>query len=198
MTPEERAALEAEIRGHFDRGDLDAAMTAAITGYGDELFGFLVGLSGSADRASDVWSALCERLWIGLPGFRWESSFRVWAYTAARHEHLRAGRRASSRARREVPLSAAPSVQEAIDQVRSRTASYLRTDVKDAFARVREELEPDDHVVLGLRLDRGMAWSDIARVLGSEPANVARDAAALRKRFERLKQRLRALIDAAR
>jgi hypothetical protein len=38
-----------------------------------------------------------------------------------------------------------------------------------------------------------MAWGDIARVLGSEGDAVEKDAAALRKRFERLKKKLREL-----
>ena len=49
-------------------------------------------------------------------------------------------------------------------------------------------------MLLGLRLDRQMAWTEIARILGSEEDSLAREAAALRKRFERLKIRLRELL----
>src|SRR5262245_4514602 len=120
-------------------------MTTAIDGYGSELFGFIAGLSPSADEAADTFSAVCERLWRGLPAFRWESSFRVWAYTTARNEFLNARKRRAARARREVPLSGRSAVDAAIARARTATATFQRTDVKEAFARVREELEPDDH-----------------------------------------------------
>jgi RNA polymerase sigma-70 factor (ECF subfamily) len=192
---EERAALEAEIRGRFDAGDLDAAMTAAVAGYGNEIFGFLVGLVADTDRASDIFGATCERLWKGLAKFRWQSSFRVWAYTIARNEFMRAGRRHGAHAKRAVPLSNVPSVRLAIDRVRSATPVFQRTEVHEALARVRETLEPEDHMLLGLRLDRRMSWNEIAEVLGDgDPAHRTRDAAMLRKRFERLKERLSALV----
>lgn len=187
--------LEAELKRRFDAGDLVGTVAGAITGYGDELFGFLVGLARDPTHADDVFSATCERMWKGLPKFRWDSSFRVWAYAIARNEFLYSTRE-TTRKRREVPISHLPSIQDAIARVRSTTPVYQRDDVKDRFAAVREQLEPDDHMLLGLRLDREMAWNDIAKVLGAEDdAAIRREAAALRKRFERLKTRLRELLD---
>jgi RNA polymerase sigma-70 factor (ECF subfamily) len=181
---------EVAIRERVDAVDMDGAMTRAIEGYGDELFGFLVGLTGDHDRAGDVFSAACERMWLALPKFRWESSFRVWMYTIARNEFLRG----VTRDRRLVPLSAAPSTQAAIAKVRTSTPAHQRTEVKARFAKVREALDPEDHMLLGLRLDRQLPWNDIAKILGSgKKADLARDAAALRKRFERLKEKLAAL-----
>lgn len=189
----EPSPLEGSIRARFDAGDLDGAMVAAIEGYGAELFGFLVGLTRDHDRASDLFGALCERLWRGLPAFRWESSFRVWAYTIARNEFTRSLRH-SARERKQVPLSRASQMSVMIERARATTPAYKKTDVKDAFARLREQLDPEDHMLLGLRLDKRMAWNEIAQVMGSgDPARLARDAAALRKRFERLKNRLREL-----
>src|SRR5688500_1604599 len=62
----------------------------------------------------------------------------------------------------------------------------------------RERLSEEDQALLTLRVDRGMSWSDVARVLLSEEeapssAQVSKKAAALRKRFERLIVELRAL-----
>jgi RNA polymerase sigma-70 factor (ECF subfamily) len=187
--------LEAELKQRFDAGDLDGTMSAAIEAYGGELFGFLVGLARDRGRADDVFGAMCERLWRSLPKFRWDSTFRVWAYTVARNEFLRSTRE-TARAKRGVPVSKIASVQAAIDRARSTTPIYQKSDVKDRFAKLREQLPPDDHMLLGLRLDRRMAWIDIARVLGSgEESSVTREAAALRKRFERLKVKLRELVD---
>ncbi len=192
LTPDDRRALEAELRRKVEAGDLDGAMTSAIKGYGPELYGFLAGLARDHDKAGDLFSSLCEQLWKHLANFRWESSFRVWAYAVARNEFLRS-LRGAAKAQRNIPLSRVSSIAAVVDQVRTTTALHLRTEVKDAFARLRESLDPEDHMLLGLRVDRRMAWNDIARVLGSPDDAVERDAAALRKRFERLKKRLREL-----
>jgi len=191
MDRDTRQALEAELRRRFDAGDLDGAMTAAVQGYGSELLGFLVGLTRDHDRASDILGAACERMWRGLPSFRWDSSFRVWAYAITRNEMLRTAPKVA-RDRAGVPVSQVASMHLALDQVRSATARFQQTEVKDELSRLREQLDPEDHALVTLRLDRRLAWNDIARVLAADtpPANLAREAAALRKRFERLKERL--------
>lgn len=192
-----REVLEAELRRWYDAGDLHAVATAAIRGYGPELYGFLVGLARDADAASEIFARVCESLWRGLPGFRWDSSLRVWAYTITRHgfHHWTRDR---ERARRQVPLSDVPELSALVAQVRTTTAVHLRTDVKDGFAALRDTLAPDDQLLLGLRLDGAMAWADIARVLGGDDGATpsAREVAALRKRYERLKAQLRALAEA--
>ena len=191
MTPSERAQLEAQLRSTFDAGDLRATATAAIRGYGPELYGFLVGLTHDPDAAGDVFAASCEKLWQGLATFRWDGTLRAWAFTITRHQFYQWSR-GRDRRRRAVPLSDAP-LSAAVEQVRSTTALHLRTEVKDAFARLRAGLAPDDQLLLHLRLD-AMAWRDIARVLvdADAPAPDARAVAALRKRYERLKAELRA------
>jgi RNA polymerase sigma-70 factor (ECF subfamily) len=194
VNAEERADLEAEIRRRVAAEDLAGAMSAALRGYGHELMGFLVGLSGDHGEAEEVFGVTCEKLWRALPAFRWDSSFRVWAYVVARNEFYRARR--GPAVKRRVALDDAPAVAAAIAQVRSTTDAYRRTEVKDAFARLRESLEPDERALLGLRVDRGLEWIDIARVLGAEDADLKREAATLRKRFERLKVRLRELARA--
>jgi len=191
--PEPPSPLELAIRSRFDAGDLDGAIAKALEGYADELFGFLIGLARDRTQAEDAFSAACERMWRGLAKFRWDSTFRVWAYRIARNEFLRTGRDAA-RARKGVPLSEVPSIRGTIERVRSSTPIYQRTDIKDRFAKVRAELDPDDHMLLGLRIDRKLPWNDIAKVLAnSDDKPSAREVAALRKRFERLKARIREL-----
>jgi RNA polymerase sigma-70 factor (ECF subfamily) len=190
----ERADLETELRRRIEANDLSGAMTAALRGYGHELMGFLVGLTNNPSEADEVFGALCEKLWRALPTFRWDSSFRVWAYVVARNEFFHARR--GPAVKRRVTLDDAPEVAAAMAAVRTSTAEYRRTEVKDAFARIRESLDPDERILLGLRVDRNLEWIDIARVLGAEDDQIKRDAATLRKRFERLKGRLRELARA--
>jgi hypothetical protein len=62
---------------------------------------------------------------------------------------------------------------------------------------LRMALEPDDQIILTLRVDRARSWRDIAAVMAGEGApdtEIARKSALLRKRFERLNARLRDLV----
>ena len=193
-----REALEAELRRACEDEALREAATLAIRGYGPEILGYLAALTRNDADAAEVFSSFCENLWRGLPGFRWASSFRTWAYTLARHALSRYGRDPHRRAGRHVALSEVSEVLEIVEQVRSTTLVHLRTEVKNEFAVLRDKLEPDDRTLLVLRVDRQLSWTEIAHVMWSEAgepdeAGLKRTAAALRKRFERAKERLRRL-----
>ncbi|MBL4686263.1 MAG: sigma-70 family RNA polymerase sigma factor [Nannocystaceae bacterium] len=202
MDAEPREALELEIREACDDARLREAATHAIKGYGPEILGYLAAMTRSESDAAEVFSTFCEDLWRGLPGFRWASSFRTWSYALARHALSRYGRDPSRRPARNLALSEADEVFELAERVRSTTMVHLRTAVKNEFAVLREKLEPDDRTLLVLRVDRRMAWSEIARVMWEEDGEpdsdgLKRNAAALRKRFERAKERLRRLAKEA-
>jgi RNA polymerase sigma-70 factor (ECF subfamily) len=198
VSDEERAAVEARIRAAADAARWSDAATAALTGYGDELLGYLVAMTRSETDAGDAFSLFAEDLWKGLPKFRWECTLRTWAYGLARHALARIRR--DPHRRRALPLTEA-RVEALVEEVRSRTATFLRTETKDKIAKLRAELEPDDQTLLILRINRGLAWRDIARVLlpdgdDAKPAALEKHAAALRKRFERLKTDLKARASA--
>lgn len=164
-------------------------MALAIDGYGAEILGFLLAVLRDEQAAQDVYSEWSEDVVRGLGDFRWESSFRTWAYTLARHRMQQAW--AKARMARTVPLSAAPQVLDVQQRPRSSTPPHARSSVKERIARLRQELSPEDQTLLILRVDRDFAWLDVARVMGGS-------AALLRKRFERIKVRLRALARDAR
>jgi RNA polymerase sigma-70 factor (ECF subfamily) len=212
MLAEERDALEGALREARARGDLRAVATCIVERYGGEILGFLSAALGDREEAGEVFAQFCEDMWSGLPAFRSHSSFRTWAYTIARnaaHRHRRDPLR-----RRGVALSDCPELGEIEQRVRTTTLSYLRSEVKDRVSRLRDALDPEDRMLLILRVDRGMAWNDMVSVLDAErsdgagagdaggaesamsDAERAKRAASLRKRFERLKERLRALADA--
>lgn len=95
-----------------------------------------------------------------------------------------------------VPLSEAHEVEKLSVAVRASTLPYLRTEVKDAFARLRDALSPDEQSLLTLRIDRELDWNEIAQILADDPLDapaLRRSAANCRKRFERLIEKLREL-----
>ncbi len=90
-----------------------------------------------------------------------------------------------------------PEVDELIVRMRTTTLANLGGKRATRAERLRAQLEPDEQMLLTLRLDRELDWREIAVVLEDEPpaddAAVTRAAAALRKRFERIKEKLRKL-----
>jgi RNA polymerase sigma-70 factor (ECF subfamily) len=190
-----RSSLERDLQAHCQGGRYQDALELALRGYRGEIQSWLASVLRDRDAANDVFSAFCEDLWQGIATFRWECSFRTWAYCLARNAVRRwqrsRGRMVYLGDRRELRL-----VQEA----RSLTEPWLRTEIKSGFARLRERLDPADSMLLTLRVDRQMAWDEVARILTDDPAPttdaVRRRAAALRQQFQRLKARLRELARA--
>ncbi|HVK73929.1 MAG TPA: hypothetical protein VM734_11450 [Kofleriaceae bacterium] len=194
-TPDDaRAVREREIRDLARAGDLQGAATAALEQYGAEIFGFLHALARDDDLAAEAFSGFSEDLWKGLPGFRWDASLRTWSYALARNALHRLRRDPRRRPRHNVPLSAASKAEQLAEQLRTQTLPFLKTEVKDEVRRLREALDPDDHALLVLRIDRKLSWRDIARAMpGDDTTDLDRRAATLRKRFERAKTMLREL-----
>ena len=189
--------VDAEVRRLCEAGDIHRAATVAIQAFSGELMGFLVVVVGDSSEAGDVFADTCVRLWKSLAAFRWESSLRTWVYVLARracHAHREA--KAPHRGRH-VPLSQVPEVDELIVRMRTTTLANLGGKRATRAERLRAQLEPDEQMLLTLRLDRELDWREIAVVLEDEaPADdaaVTRAAAALRKRFERIKEKLRKL-----
>jgi len=144
-------------------------------------------------EAADAFSLFGEELWKSLRRFDGRCSVRTWSYMLARQAAYRV--REARAAGREVPLSSAPVDGLAIE-VRETTLVHLRTEVKDRVRELRRNLDPEDQTILILRVDRDLGWRDVAQItLGADAttADLDRHAAALRKRFERIKQRLREL-----
>jgi RNA polymerase sigma-70 factor (ECF subfamily) len=191
--------LEADVRKQCEAGDIHAATTAAIQGYGPEVLGLLVVLVGR-NEAPEVFADVCVRIWKGLPSFRWESSLRTWIYVLARRASAGYRKELAQRGQRQVPLSQVPEIDEMIVRVRTTLINKLGTQGEKTRAeRLREQLTDDEQILLTLRLDRGLEWNEIVSVLHEESdgeVDVTREAAALRKRFERIKEKLKKLAAA--
>jgi RNA polymerase sigma-70 factor (ECF subfamily) len=182
------APLEVEARclEALDRGDHAGAATLVMREYGPQLLGYLCSVLRNEADAAEVFSMFSEDLWRGLPGFRRECPARVWCYRLAWHAAARflrdpyrgRGQRLESLELSRLVAEVRSSVFLGRDQARQATLD-----------RLRQGLSPDERTLLVLRVDRDLAWSEVALVLADEGGAPVEEAA-LRKRFERLKEKL--------
>ncbi|HTJ44093.1 MAG TPA: sigma-70 family RNA polymerase sigma factor [Kofleriaceae bacterium] len=177
--------METAVSERLAREDLRGAATVALRAYGPQLLGYLRATlpDGAAD---DAFSLFCELFWKGLPGFRGESSILTWSYQLA----WSAARRVLEdpqrwRARR----LDTDEMNGIVQEVRSSTAPHLRQSSADQLAKIRSQLDFTEQTLLVLRIDRELEWDEIATVMSI-------DSATLRKRFQRLKAKIRELAGA--
>ncbi len=172
--------VERQVAEHLARGETREAATVAIEGYGPAILGYLCALLDE-DDAHDAFSIWAEHLWRGLPRFRGECPLRAWVYRLAWHAVSRLCREPYRRRRVRLRTSAASRLAASV------ASSGPSDSPEERVARLRRSLTPDEHTLLVLRVDRGLSWDEVASVLaGERPIS----AAALRKRFERIKSKL--------
>lgn len=174
----------------------DELATLAVETYGSELHGFLVHVIGEPVGAAGVFAQMIEELWRELPGFAGGCSVRTWLYRLAHQAAMRHVRSPSSGA----PPRGGPAQARRIAATHTMTASG-RADTDDRWRALRSELAPEDRALLVLRIDRDLAWHDIAQIMRSDSPEdagaVTREAARLRQRFGVLKDQLRVRARAA-
>jgi RNA polymerase sigma-70 factor, ECF subfamily len=182
--------LELSLSLLLERGDREQAMTLAWRGYGPELLGYLASILHDEEDAREVLAQVSERLWKGLGGFRGESTFRGWAYRVAWTSALLYLRRRGRRRERRLDTTEGDELLPM--RAREATPPHRQTTVRDRVAALRLRLEPEEQTLLTLRVDRGLSWAEIAHVLSDEEQGRLEEPA-LRKRFERVKRKLRDL-----
>jgi RNA polymerase sigma-70 factor, ECF subfamily len=183
--PVTRVALEARIAEQLEAGAIRGAATVALEGYGPQILGYLTAVVRDRELAEEAFSSFSEDLWKGLPSFQGASSFRTWAYKLAYHAALRVLRDPERR----TAVAGTTEASRIAAQVRTETPLYLRTEAKTSIQQLREELSTEEQTLLILRVDRNLDWREVAAIVGiDEPA--------ARKRFERLRDKLRRLAQA--
>jgi RNA polymerase sigma-70 factor, ECF subfamily len=189
--------IDQPIKQLFDEHRFDDATSEILRRLGPEILGFLVALLRDHDAAGEAFSAFAEKVWTSIERFEWRSSIRTWSYVLARRAAYDLRRKERREARRVRPLSEAPAALEMEARVRTATLTLLRTETKSELVRLRETLPAEDQLLLILRVDRKLSWNDLARVTleDEEPDEdtIKREAARVRKRFQLVKERLRAL-----
>lgn len=173
--------LEARVRLLLREGDRDGAATCVVEVLGPGVLGYLF-TTFQEDDAYDVFSSFQEDVWRGLPGFRWECSLRSWTYRVVRNAAARFARDVYRRRRRSL-RSALPS------GLAAPTASSSELEVRrQQLLLLRDELPPEDRTLLALRVAGEMEWDEVCAILAADGEAIS--SAALRKRFQRLKDRL--------
>ena len=180
MDPEER--LSRLLEG----GDHAAAAEVILREYGPQILGYLVSILRSEADAGDVFSQFTEDLWRGLPGMRRECPVRVWAYRIAWHAAARFLRDPYRQRGRRLETTELSRVAE---EIRSSVLHGREEARRRGIDRLRALLAPEEQSLLVLRLDRGLSWREVALVL-EEEAGAPVEETTLRKRFERVKDRL--------
>ena len=166
-------------------GKTRAAAEEVIRAHGPRIKLYLLALLREPDVADDAYSVWCEWILAAVGRYQGASSLRTWAFGVA-HNAARRVRDDAFR-RRRCSLSRAGVSRTAARITSSRERRERAAQLLEA---IRARLSLDDQGLIALRLEHGLAWRSIAAILsGGEPVS----AAALRKRFERLKDRIRRL-----
>ena len=176
--------VDGRIRDLLAIDDRPAAATAAIQEFGPPVLRYLRSLLRDEDDASDAFSVFAENVWRGIPTWRGDGSLRAWTFRLAWNAAMNLKNEAWRRRGRRFFSGEASALAEEI-----RTRSHVKVErQRHVLDKLRESLDAEDISLLTLRIDQKLSWAEIADVTAIDGQRV--EAAALMKRFERLKGRL--------
>jgi len=156
---EDNAATDAELITRWMRGDQRAA-AEIVSRHAPSLARFAAS-SGEREQIDELVQDTFVRAFNSLESFRADSSLRTWLFTILRRLVLDR-KRAEKRRRDNVELDEGHAVQEynALDAI---VADETESQVRRAI----ETLSPLQKDVFVLRVTEGMAYSEIAALVGS-------------------------------
>lgn len=181
--PRNREQSEHRIRSLVGAGDVGSAVTGVLRLYGAEVFGFISALVEMPVFAREVYVAVGELLWCGLPRFEWRCDLRTFMYTLAR--------RALRAFRKEHGAPPKPLFQESPRPPSS--GPFRQKAFRGVVAALRKKLAHEERELLILRVDRGLSWRSVAiSSLGEHAGDeeLAREEKRLRECLARLKEKL--------
>ncbi len=188
--------IDEEVKALIAQDDIHQATERVIQTYGGQIFGYLQGISRDAETAHEVFQQFSMDLWKGLGKFQWRASLRTWLFTLARHAHARHMR--GPKGRQDAHLDTHEEAALPGRWARTATELWRKTEAKDWLWEQVQSFETSDRELLVLRLVQHMNWKEIAAVTADSEMTgpeLTKRAASLRKRFERLKEKLRKARD---
>jgi RNA polymerase sigma-70 factor (ECF subfamily) len=178
-------SVDALVAALLAERDFRGAAEAVMREYGPGIRGLLLTIfRRNPDAAEEAFSLFAENLWRYIAGFRGEASVRTWVYSMARNAAVSVTREGWRKLGRRLDTVEADRLAE---EVRTRSALRLERQ-STALTALRDTLDLDEQTLLTLRLDERLPWGEIAQIMSSDGGPI--DAAAIRKRFERLKVKL--------
>jgi RNA polymerase sigma-70 factor (ECF subfamily) len=194
--PAREAPLDGEVQRLVFADRVREAADLLISRLSPEIRPFLYRLLGDVVLAEEAHSATCERLWRGLSGFRWTCSLRSWSYIIARREASRCRAHYLKAAAAQTTLSAAENLP-----AHTHPTGRLSTTKANVLEDVQAALSDEDRDLLVLRIERGLAWKEIALAFLAEdspdPEVIAREAARLRQRFRSIREDVTSAVSRA-
>jgi RNA polymerase sigma-70 factor (ECF subfamily) len=165
-------------------GSARKAATLVIQTHGPAVLRYLRALLRDEGAVDDAFSLFGEWVWRGIANYRGEAALRSWALGVAWNSAQRVRDEAWRKHKARLSTGFASRL---VAKIRTTTPGTLERRA-ESLDRLRGELAQEDQNLLVLRLDQELAWEEIAVVLsgGGPPVKPA----ALRKRFERLKERM--------
>ncbi len=165
-------------------GDRRGAAAELIRVHGARVREYLCSLLRDPDVADDAYSFFCEWTLQAMWRYRGEASLRTWAFGIAYNAARRVRSEAYRRRRRTLHTR---DVVEIPDR-KSTVSAVRRERAARRLEELRRHLSEEDQNLLALRVEQRLEWEEIVRVLHSGGERVTSQA--LRKRFERLKDRI--------
>jgi RNA polymerase sigma-70 factor, ECF subfamily len=179
------ADVDARVLALLERSAPSEAAELVVRELGPELLGYLGAVLRNDADAHEAFAELSAQLVSSVERFRGEGTIKAFAYRIAWRVAMRS--RHTPHRRREVHMPT--GLESEIGEENVSSAAYRRTDAKTWLEAMRCSLSPEEQSLLVLRVDRGLSWDEIAAAMDLG------NAVALRKRFERLRERLRQAAD---
>ena len=175
---------EEQVLALLESGDDRAAATALLRAHGPAVLRYLRSVLRDAAVADDAFSLFAEWAWTALPRFQRGSALRTWAFGIAWNAARRVRDEAWHKHKERLKTADASKLAAEI-----RASSALALDRQsERLEELRRNLSPEDRNLLILRIDQRLAWEEVAAILSA--AGETTSASVLRKRFERLKERI--------
>jgi RNA polymerase sigma-70 factor (ECF subfamily) len=190
---------EALLREHHQAGRHHDLVTTILRELGPHLLGFARSRLHDTTVADDAYASFCLDLWRSMGSFRGQCSFEAWSYLLLRNAVHRTLKRQVRPRRQELGLSQLSEIPELLALVKT-TLDGTHAASGDSFASLRAQLDEEEQTLLVLRVDRDLSWKDVALVFLGEQADEAelvRESAKLRQRFQALKVKLARMAKAA-